>query len=305
MVVTLLGVTIIVVLLMHAVPGSIVEQMLGQLGAGNAAAKQTLMSFFGLDKPLYAQYWDWLRNLLQGSLGTSWNQGAPVTSLVFGAFAVTAELAVLSLAFAIIVGSTLGLVASLFRNGPVDNAIQVFNILGLSLPAFWVGAMFLVGASNVFSWGPPLQYQGPFSDLSSNFQIMFLPVISLGFFNAAAMSQFVRDLVSTVETRDFVRTAIAKGLPQRRVFFGHVFRNVLIPLTSFAGVIFIGILGGIVAIEAVFNLPGIGRLLLWALDTRDYPVVQGGVFVLAIVTMVVNLIVDLLYGLIDPRITYS
>lgn len=305
MVITLVLVTIVVVLLVHAVPGNIVDQMLGQVGAGSVTAKKTLENFFGLNRPVYIQYVDWVSQLFHGSLGTSWNQGSPVAALVINAFSVTAELAVLALAFAVIIGSLLGLTAARFRNGLVDTIVQGFNVLGLSLPAFWVGAMALVAASNLFGWGPPLQYRGPFSSLSSNIEIMFLPVISLGLFNAAAMSQFVRDLVENVEQEDFVRTAVAKGVPANRVFFGHILRNVLIPLTSFAGVIFVGILGGIVAIEAVFNLPGIGRLLLFGINTRDYPVVQGGVFFLAIVVMVVNLIVDLLYGLIDPRISYT
>lgn len=305
MMLTALAVSIVVVLLVHAVPGNIVQQMLGQVGAGSSEARATLENFFGLDRPLHLQYWDWLSQLLRGSLGESWNRGSPVTQLIFRAFAVTFELAILSLAFAFIVGTCLGLAASIWRGTFIDVLVQGFNVLGLSLPAFWVGAMFLVMGSNLFGWGPPLRYKGLFDDPAVNLQIMMLPVLSLGLFNAAAISQFVRDLVNTVVRQDYVRTAVAKGVSRHRIFFKHIFRNVLISLTSFTGVIFVGILGGVVAIEAVFNLPGIGRLILWALETRDYPVVQGGVFLLAVITLLVNLAVDLLYAVIDPRITYS
>ncbi|MDR9392014.1 MAG: ABC transporter permease [Trueperaceae bacterium] len=305
MLLTALLVSVLVVLLVHTVPGDIVQQMLGQLGAGSEEARATLEAYFGLDRPVHVQYLDWLGQLLNGSLGESWNQGTPVLTLVLRAFWVSVELAVLSLAFALVVGCVLGIVAANLRDTVADVAIQAFNVLGLSLPAFWVGAMMLVVASNVFSWGPPFRYVGPLDDLALNVQIMFLPTLALGLFNAAAISQFVRDLILGTIGRDFVRTATAKGVPRSVVYAKHVFRNILVPLTSFTGVIFIGILGGVVAIEAVFNLPGIGRLILWALQTRDYPVVQGGIFVLAIVTLLVNLIVDILYAVFDPRITYA
>lgn len=305
MMITAIAVSIIVVLLVHTVPGNIVQQMLGQVGAGSPEARATLESYFGLNRPLHIQYWDWVTNLSRGSLGESWNRGTPVETIIFRAFSVTFELALLSLAFAFLLGSFLGLVASIWRGTIVDALVQAFNVLGLSLPAFWVGAMFLVASSNLLDWGPPLRYKSLFEDPTTNLQIMLLPVLSLGLFNAAAISQFVRDLIQTVVRQDYVRTAVAKGVTRSRIFSKHIFRNVLIPLTSFTGVIFVGILGGVVAIEAVFNLPGIGRLILWALETRDYPVVQGGIFLLAIVTLLVNLIVDLLYALIDPRITYS
>lgn len=302
---TALIVSVLVVLLVHTVPGNIVQQMLGQLGAGSTEARATLEAYFGLDRPIYVQYLNWLGELLRGSLGQSWNQGTPVLELVLRAFWVSAELAVLSLLFALVVGSVLGVVAAILRDTIADLAIQAFNVLGLSLPAFWVGAMMLVVASNVFSWGPPFRYVGPLDNPGMNAQIMVLPTLALGLFNAAAISQFVRDLVLGTVRRDFVRTATAKGVSRSTVYAKHVFQNILVPLTSFVGVIFIGILGGVVAIEAVFNLPGIGRLILWALQTRDYPVVQGGIFLMAIVTLLVNLVVDILYAVFDPRINYA
>lgn len=298
-------VSVLVVLLVHTVPGNIVQQMLGQLGAGSPEARATLEAYFGLDRPLHVQYFDWLRQLSGGSLGESWNQGTPVLELVWRAFAVSAELAVLSLLFALLVGCILGILAAVLKDTIVDVAVQAFNVLGLSLPAFWVGAMMLVVASSIFGWGPPFRYVGPFENLTLNAQIMVLPMLALGLFNAAAISQFVRDLILDTIRRDFVRTATAKGLSRSAVYARHVFRSILVPLTSFAGVIFIGILGGVVAIESVFNLPGIGRLILWALQTRDYPVVQGGIFLLAVVTLLVNLVVDILYAIFDPRITYA
>lgn len=305
MIVTAFAVSVVVLLLIHAVPGDIVQQMLGQVGAGSPEARETLERFFGLNRSLPAQYWDWLKQLARGTLGNSWNRGIPVEQLLFTAFRVTIELGLLSLAFATVVGVTLGVISALSRGRWPDAFIQGFNILGLSLPSFWVGAMFLVAASGFFDWGPPIRYRSFAQDPIANMQIMFLPVISLGIFNAAAISQFLRELIVSSVRQDYVRTAVSKGLSARRVYVKHIFRNVLIPLVSFIGVISIGVLGGVVAIESVFNLPGIGRLIITALQTRDYPLVQGGVLMLAAVTMLVNLVVDILYGLIDPRITYS
>ncbi|MEX2534762.1 MAG: ABC transporter permease [Trueperaceae bacterium] len=305
MTVTAIAVSVVVMLLVHAVPGNIVQQMLGQLGAGSLEARASLESYFGLNRSLPVQYWDWVSTLLSGSLGTSWNRGIPVEQLVFTAFQVTLQLGLLSLAFATVVGVILGIISSLTKGRWPDTLIQSFNILGLSLPSFWVGAMFLVIASQYFDWGPPIRYRSFAQDPTVNLQIMLLPVLSLGLFNAAAISQFLRELIIGTERQEYVRTAYSKGLSGPHIYVKHIFRNVLIPLVSFIGVISIGVLGGVVAIESVFNLPGVGRLIISALQTRDYPLVQGGVLVLAGVTMLVNLIVDVLYVVIDPRITYS
>jgi peptide/nickel transport system permease protein len=300
LIVTALLSSIVVFLLVRSVPGDIVAQMIGQAGNDPQVAA-SLRAFFGLDRPLHLQYLAWLGNVLRGDLGTSWNQGLPVLEVVLRAFAVTIELGLLTLLFATSIGVPLGLIAGIYEGRPLDNVIQGINVLGLSAPVFWVGLMALIGASALFTWSPPLMYRSPAQDPGQNLQILLLPILSLGLLQAAAYSQFVRQSVVSAMHQDYVRTAIAKGLPTRIVFFKHVLRNILIPLITFMGLILIQILGGVVVIESLFALPGLGRLLLTSIQNRDFPLVQGGLLLVVIVAMLINLVVDLLYQYVDPR----
>jgi peptide/nickel transport system permease protein len=294
--------SIAVFLLVRAVPGDVVAQMLGQSSGRGSAAEESLRSFFGLDQPMYRQYLSWLAGVLQGDLGQSWVRGRPVTQIVLSAFYVTLQLGLMTLLFATFVGVPLGLVAGLYEGRKIDNIIQGFNILGLSAPVFWLGLMLLVVVSSVMSWSPPLIYRGPGRDLGQNLEILLLPLLSLGILQAAAYSQFTRQCVVGAFSQDYVRTALAKGLPMRVVFFKHILRNIMIPLVTFMGLILIQILGGAVVIESLFALPGLGRLLITAIETRDYPVVQGALLLVVFTALIVNLLVDMLYHVIDPRV---
>lgn len=295
--------SILVFLLMRMVPGDVVAQMMGQAGGENAAT--ALREFFGLDRPIYVQYWVWISNVLQGDLGTSWTRGLPVTEMIGPAFMVTLEIAALTLTIATLIGVPLGILAGIYENRPLDTAIQAFNILGLAAPVFWVGLMLLVGVSATLGWSPPLRFVPITRSLGDNLSILILPVASLGLLQAAAYSQFVRQNVVSALGQEYVRTAIAKGVPTRTVFFKHILRNVLIPVITFMGLILIQILGGTVIIESLFALPGLGRLLLTAIETRDYPVLQGALLVVVVAAMIVNLVIDLAYRLIDPRVRVS
>jgi len=294
--------SIAVFLLVRAVPGDVVAQMLGQSSGRGSAAEESLRNFFGLNQPLYRQYLSWLAGVLQGDLGQSWVRGRPVTQIVLTAFYVTLQLGLMTLLFATLLGVPLGLVAGLYEGRKIDNIIQGFNILGLSAPVFWLGLMLLVVVSNVMSWSPPLIYRGPGRDLGQNLEILLLPLLSLGILQAAAYSQFTRQCVVGAFSQDYVRTALAKGLPMRVVFFKHILRNIMIPLVTFMGLILIQILGGAVVIESLFALPGLGRLLITAIETRDYPVVQGALLLVVFTALIVNLLVDMLYHVIDPRV---
>ncbi len=300
---TALLASVLVFLLVRLVPGDVVSQMMGQ--AGGETAETALRQFFGLDQPIYVQYADWLMRVLQGDLGTSWTRGIPVTQLLSQAFFVTLEIGLLTLLIATLVGIPLGIVAAIYEGKPLDNLIQGFNILGLSAPVFWVGLMLLVGISATVSWSPPLRYVPPTRSLSDNLEILLLPILSLGLLQAAAYSQFVRQNVLSALHQEYVRTAIAKGVPVRLIFFKHILRNVLIPIVTFMGLILVQILGGVVIVESLFALPGLGRLLLTAIETRDYPIVQGALLIVVASAMVVNLLVDLTYRLIDPRVRVS
>lgn len=300
---TALLASVLVFLLVRLVPGDVVSQMMGQ--AGGETAETAMRQFFGLDQPIYVQYAEWLMRVLQGDLGTSWTRGIPVTQLLSQAFFVTLEIGLLTLLIATLVGIPLGIVAAIYEGKPLDNLIQGFNILGLSAPVFWVGLMLLVGISATVSWSPPLRYMPPTRSLSDNLEILLLPILSLGLLQAAAYSQFVRQNVLSALHQEYVRTAIAKGVPVRLIFFKHILRNVLIPIVTFMGLILVQILGGVVIVESLFALPGLGRLLLTAIETRDYPIVQGALLIVVAAAMVVNLLVDLTYRLIDPRVRVS
>lgn len=290
-----------VFLLMRAVPGDIVGQMLGQSGT-DRTAEEALRAFFGLDRPLHAQFLDWLGRTLTGDLGRSWYQGRAVTAMIAEAFSVTLQLGLLTLAAATLIGVPLGMLAGIREGTRIDAAIQAFNMLGLSAPVYWVGLMLLVGAASFLAWSPPFIYRDFSDDPGDNLAIMVLPVISLAVLQAAAYSQFVRGLMVAELRRDYIRTATAKGLTPREIYFKHALRNVLIPLTTFMGLILVQILGGVVVIESLFSLPGLGRLILAGLQGRDYPVVQGTLLFVVLIAIGINLLVDLCYAVIDPRL---
>ena len=282
-------------------PGDIVGQMLGQTGT-DRAAEQALRGFFGLDRPLWRQFGDWVGATLTGDLGRSWYQGRAVWTMVWEAFLVTAEVAGATLALATLVGVPLGVVAGIVHGSRLDAAIQGFNLMGLSAPVFWLGLMLLVGASAVLDWSPPFAWSGPSEDLGENISILVLPVLSLALLQTAAYSQFVRGLMVEELSRDYIRAARAKGMTPFDIHFRHALANVMVPLVTFMGLVLIQILGGVVIIESLFSLPGLGRLILSGIQGRDYPVVQGALFFVVLIATTVNLVVDLLYGLLDPRL---
>jgi peptide/nickel transport system permease protein len=222
--------------------------------------------------------------------------------MVWEAFLVTLELALATLALATLIGVPLGVIAGIAHGTWLDGAIQGFNLIGLSAPVFWLGLMLLVGASAAFDWSPPFAWSGPDEDLADNISILILPVLSLAVLQAAAYSQFVRGLMIEELGKDYIRAARAKGLMPVSLYFKHALANVMIPLTTFMGLILVQILGGVVVIESLFSLPGLGRLILTAIQGRDYPLVQGALFFVVLVATLTNLVVDLLYGLLDPRL---
>lgn len=298
--VTALLASMVVFLLVRSVPGDVVGQMLGQ--TSDPIATKALREFFGLDQPVWRQYLGWLGHVLTGDFGTSWTRGQPVLGMIGSALAVTVQLAFTTLILATLIGVPLGILSAIYEGRALDRAVQAFNLLGLAAPVFWIGLMLLVGMSAGFDWSPPLMYVPPTEALGENLSMIALPVLSLALLQAAAYSQFVRQSIVSALGQDYVRTATAKGVPTRTIFFTHLLRNIAIPLVTFMGLILIQILGGAVIIESLFALPGLGRLLLSSIETRDYPVLQAGLLVVVVVAMLVNLLVDLSYRIIDPRV---
>lgn len=302
-VVTALLASIVVFLLVRSVPGDVVGQMLGQ--TSDPIATKALREFFGLDQPVWQQYLGWLGRVLSGDFGTSWTRGQNVMSMIGSALAVTLQLAFATLLLATLIGVPLGMLAAIYEGRMLDRAVQAFNLLGLAAPVFWIGLMLLVGMSAGLDWSPPLMYVSPLESPAENLSMIALPVVSLALLQAAAYSQFVRQSIISALGQDFVRTARAKGVPTGTIFAKHLLRNIAIPLVTFMGLILIQILGGAVIIESLFALPGLGRLLLSSIETRDYPVLQAGLLVVVVLAMLVNLIIDLSYRIIDPRVRLS
>ncbi|HEY7517920.1 MAG TPA: ABC transporter permease, partial [Methylomirabilota bacterium] len=255
--------------------------------------------------PVHVQYAQWLAGVVRGDLGVSWLSGRPVLALFAERLPVSAELAVLAVAWSLLLGVPLGAGAAVWRGGGRDSAIRVGATLGLSLPAFWQGTVLILLFSIYLGWMPSLAWAPLTERPLENLTTMALPALTLGTATAAMITRMSRSSMLDVLGREYVRTARAKGLSERRVTFHHALRNALIPVVTVAGVQLGYIVGGIVVVEDVFTLPGVGRLLLDAIFQRDYPVVQGVILLLGAMFMLLNLGVDLLYAALDPRLRHG
>ena len=301
---TLFGVSILVFLMLQLIPGTVVEQIMGTDAMVTKETVTSLKTFFGLDQPIHIQYLHWIENVAQGNLGISWRTGKSVLGLIISHLPVTGELTFLALGVAFLIGVPAGVFSATRTNTVLDNVTRVVSLLGLSLPVFWQGTMLILVFSLLLHWMPALDYTGFFDDPLRNLSLMAMPSICLGTASAAMIMRMTRACLLEVLEQEYVRTARAKGLGERLVIYRHALRNAMIPVITVAGVQVGYLLGGIVVVEEVFTLPGIGRLVLSAIFNRDYPLVQGAVLFIALVCMLTNLLVDLLYSVIDPRIRY-
>jgi peptide/nickel transport system permease protein len=302
---SLLGLTVLVFLMLRLIPGTVVEQMIGADAVVSQGMVEQLQRFFGLDQPWYVQYSRWLGQLLQGDLGTSWRTGKPVIALIAERLPVTIELTVLSVGFALVLGLVAGVVSALVRDSALDHATRVGSLLGLSIPVFWQGTMLILFFSLYLRWMPPVVWVDFFTDPRRNLTIMLLPALCLGTASAANIARTTRACMLDVLRSDYVRTAAAKGLAERAVVLKHALKNALIPIVTVSGLQVGFLLGGTVVVEEVFTLPGVGRLVLWSIYQRDYPLTQSTILFIALLFMTVNLLVDLLYGYLEPRIRYA
>ena len=305
MVLTLVGLTVLIFLMLRLIPGTVVEQMIGADAIVSPAMVAELKRFFGLDQPWWLQYARWIGELLSGNLGTSWRTGKPVVALILERLPVTLELTTLAVAFALALGIPAGIVSATRRDQAVDNVTRVGTLLGLSVPVFWQGTMLILFFSVYLRWMPPVMWVDFFTDPRRNLTIMLLPALCLGTASAANIARTTRSCMLDVLRSEFVRTASAKGLANRVVILKHALKNALIPIVTVAGLQIGILLGGTVVVEEVFTLPGIGRLVLWSIYQRDYPLTQSTILFIAVMFMAINLAVDVLYGYLDPRIRYG
>jgi peptide/nickel transport system permease protein len=305
MALTLLGLTVLVFLMLRLIPGTVVEQMIGADAIVSPEMVAQLQHFFGLDQPWYVQYSRWLGSLARGDLGTSWRTGKPVIRLILERLPVTVELTLLAVGWALVLGMTAGIVSAVRRDRAVDNVVRVGALLGLSVPVFWQGTMLILFFSIYLRWMPPVVWVDFVADPRRNLTIMLLPALCLGTASAANIARTTRACMLDVLRSEYIRTAAAKGLAAPAVVLEHALKNALIPIVTVAGLQMGILLGGTVVVEEVFTLPGVGRLVLWSIYQRDYPLTQSTILFVAILFMVINLAVDVLYGYLDPRIRYG
>jgi peptide/nickel transport system permease protein len=305
MAVTLVGLSVLVFLMLRLVPGTVVEQLIGADAIASPAMVAELKRFFGLDQPWWQQYGRWVAALAHGDLGTSWRTGKPVVALILERLPVTIELTSLAVGFAMLLGIPAGILSATRRDQAIDNVTRVGTLLGLSVPVFWQGTMLILFFSIYLRWMPPVMWVDFFADPGRNLTIMALPALCLGTASAANIARTTRACMLDVLRSEYIRTAAAKGLADRLVVLKHALKNALIPIVTVAGLQIGILLGGTVVVEEVFTLPGIGRLVLWSIYQRDYPLTQSTILFVAVMFMAINLAVDVLYGYLDPRIRYS
>lgn len=314
MVPTLFGVTVAVFLSLRLIPGTIVDQMLGTEATASEETKAAMAHYFGLDEPIWQQYLEWSGKLLHGNLGDSWRTAKPVMELIMERLPVTLELTALAMLLAVAIGVPLGIVSAMRQDGATDNLARVTSLLGLSIPTFWWATMLILVFSLTFRWAPPVnwvplvQLDGSgvhFDTLLTNLKMMVLPAAALGWASAAAIQRMTRSSMLDVLRQDYMRAARSKGLRERILVYRHGLKNALIPVVTVFGLQVATLLGGAVVTEEVFTLPGVGRLVLWSIYQRDYPLVQGTVLFVAVLFITINLVIDIIYSLLDPRIRYA
>lgn len=293
--------SMLVFVFVRLAPGDPAQQQLGMRGAGNPEALEALRHKLGLDQPIPVQYAIWLRNAIAGDLGTSTLSGRSVSSLISGRLVPTIELVIASLIFATCLAMVLGMVAAIRPGGWIDQLTRVGIVTGLAIPSYWLGLILLLIFAVRLEWLPVAGYISPFQDPIGNLRHLILPAISLGLFEAAYFTRFLRAEMLDVLRQDYIRTAEAKGLSGSIVIVNHAMRNALIPFVTVLGLELGTLLGGVVIIEQVFGWSGIGWLALQAVNTRDYPLLQGIVLVVAFAVSLGNLLADLAYRFIDPR----
>jgi len=299
----LLGVSIICFSFIHLVPGNIVQIMAGEV-AMSPEQEAALIAELGLDKPVYIQYLVWLSRVVRGDFGKSYASGLPVIDQILRRLPVNIELIIIAFVFVVLVGIFLGMVSAAFQYTGCDYGIRVLALLGYCIPNFWLATIFVLLGSLVFPWLPVLEYV-PFSENPwANLKGMIIPGFVLGLAALAYVIRMTRSSFLEQMRQDYVRTARAKGLTERLVFFRHLTKNSLIPVVTIIGLQIGSMIGGFVLTEEVFVLPGVGRLLLEGIMKRDFNIIQAIILLLSAIYLTVNLLVDILYAWLDPRIKY-
>jgi peptide/nickel transport system permease protein len=306
MIPTLLGAALVVFLLMNVVPGDIALLILGsdQGGDINVQELARLREQLGLNRPLYAQFGSWLWGIVRLDFGKSLWSGQPVLEELWIRLPLTLEVAILATLVSTLIAIPLGTLAAIRQDTWVDYGVRVVSIGGLAVPAFWTGILIILLLVVYFDWSPPLVFVSPFEDPWENFKQLVWPIVTVGYRNAAVITRMTRSTVLEVMREDYIRTAWAKGLHERMVVVKHTLKNSMLPVVTLIGAEFAFLLGGLVVTETVFTLNGLGSFVVDAILHRDIPVVETMVLLTAFFIVFVNLVVDLFYAWLDPRISY-
>lgn len=301
---TLFIASVIVFVIVRMVPGDVVDLMLSQNDAGsNKLTRDQLLNTLGLDKPMWEQYFVWISSLvLRADLGSSLWLGDPVLEMIGRRLPVTFELGFLAMIVALTVAIPVGVYSAVKQDTAGDYVARSFSLLMLAVPSFWVGTMVTVFPSIWWGWSPEIEFIPFHQDMLQNLKQMIIPAVILGLALSAITMRMTRTMMLEVLRQDYIRTARAKGLRELTILFRHSIRNALIPVITLIGSQAPILIGGAVIIEQIFVLPGMGQLLLDAVNQRDYPVITGVFFIVGLAVMLINLFVDLSYGLIDPRV---
>ena len=294
LILVLIGVSFLVCLLLYMTPGDPVRMMLGESSTPEAQAE--LRAELGLDDPFLVQYGRYMANIVfHQDLGTSYSTGRPVLESILEVFPNTVTLATASIVIAIVLGTFLGIISAVKQNSLLDNAVMVLALIGTSAPIFWIGILMILLFSVQLNWLPPSGF--------GSFKQLIMPAVALGMQSTAVVARMTRSSMLEVIRQDYVKTARAKGQKESVVIMRHVFRNALIPVITVVGLQFGTLLGGAMLTEIVFSIPGVGRLMIDAIKQRDFPIVQGSVLFVAACFSLVNLAVDLLYAIVDPKVS--
>jgi peptide/nickel transport system permease protein len=299
-------VSVLVFLMIHLLPGDALLAQLGNTGRIPQSQMNSLRHQMGLDQPIAVQYLQWVRHIFDGTLGYSLIfQEQTVSSRIAHALPITMELAIMAMVVAMLIALPLGVISAVKHDTILDQAIRVFSLAGISFPQFWIGIVVVIYGTLYFGYNPPGQYVTFMSDPVSNLRAVWIPVLVLGFGLSATAMRLMRSTMLEALNQDYVRTAHAKGLSETVVVYRHVLRNAIIPVLTLVGNQASFVFSGALILEILFNRPGMGQLTYIAIQQRDYTQIEGNALITASVVVLVNLIVDLSYGFIDPRLRYG
>jgi peptide/nickel transport system permease protein len=297
--------SVVIFALLRLAPGNIVDILFATGGYVSESDKQLIMGELGIDRPLWVQYLEWLRQMATGDLGKSYRYDLPAWQIVRPLIPVTVELAFLSTIVAVLLGVPTGVISAVRQDTTLDYVLRVLSLTGLSMPSFWLGMVIILVLVAWAGWIPPVVYVSPWENLRIHLVQFLLPALAVGYRSSALIMRITRSALLEVLREDYIRTAWAKGQSGRVVIWRHALKNAMLPVITVIGIEFAFLIGGLVVTETVFNLPGVARFLVQAILWRDYPVVQSLVMFIAIVVILSNLLVDLLYGVLDPRVRYG